>query len=300
MTPLPNFLCVGAPKTGTTALHEDLAAHPDIFLSTVKETHFFRLGFDGLPWGGPGTPPPMTIDTLTKYQQLFASASGHTAIGEICPSYFADASVAGHIRDTLGPVKIIILLRDPVTRAFSQFLHARLIGCEPEVSFLNAVALEDERRAAGWGEFWSYLGQSHYAAPLNRYIGTFGRENVLVLRHEHYVADRAASLRAIYGFLGVSVDVADAQAMPGRRVNASGVPASRLAALTFRHIESLAKVARRTVPAPLRHRVKGFLDRSLVKAAVTPTERAALLPRLQNDIVQLEQILGWDLTDWKQ
>lgn len=300
MTQLPNFICVGAPKTGTTALHEDLSAHPDIFLTAIKETHFFRLAFDGLPWGGPGTPPPMTIDSLEKYRQLFKGADGHTAIGEICPSYFATPAVAGDILDTLGPVKIIIMLRDPVARAFSQFLHARLIGCEPEESFLAAIAREEERAAKGWGEFWSYLGQSRYAAHVERYIQTFGRDNVLVLRHDRYVRNRQESLTEVCTFLGVKPGAGLFRDSPDRQVNISGVPTNRAAALIFRNIEELARIARRSVPARLRRKIRSHLDRSLAKAEVTAAERSHLVALLQDDIARLESLLNWDLSPWKQ
>ncbi|WP_076398994.1 sulfotransferase family protein [Insolitispirillum peregrinum] len=299
MSSLPNFICVGAPKTGTTALHEDMTAHPDVFVTPVKETHFFRLAFDGLPWNGPGTPPPMEIDSLDKYKALFAGVRGEQAIGEICPSYFADPRTPGHIHATLGTVKIIIMLRDPAARAFSQFLHARLIGCEPEPSFLKAIALEPEREAAQWGEFWSYLGQSHYAPVLERYFATFGRDNVLVIRHDHYLRDRENSLREVYQFVGVDPDFARQQLAPKRTVNISGVPSNPLAAFAFRHIEQMAKIGRVLAPTGLRRKIRAILDRSLTKATLTAEERESIITRLSDDLARVEELTGWDLRDWK-
>lgn len=299
MTSLPNFICVGAPKTGTTALHEDMAAHPDVFVTAIKETHFFRLAFDGLPWNGPGTPPPMLVDSLEKYKALFAEVKTEKAIGEICPSYFADARTPGHIYDTLGRIKIIIMLRDPAARAFSQFLHARLIGCEPEPSFLKAIALEPERNAAQWGEFWSYLGQSYYAPVLERYFSTFGRENVLVLRHERYVRERKESLQDVYNFIGVSPDIAQQQCAPKRQVNISGVPTNRATAFAFRHIEKMAMIGRIFVPTPVRRKVRSLMDRSLTKATLPPEERHYIISQLSDDLTQVEKLTGWELKDWK-
>lgn len=299
MASLPNFICVGAPKTGTSALHADMTGHPDVFVTPVKETHFFRLAFDGLPWNGPGTPPPMKVDTLDKYKALFEAVTKEKAIGEICPSYFADPRTAGHIYETLGPVKIIIILRDPAARAFSQFLHARLIGCEPEPSFLKAIALEPERESAQWGEFWSYLGQSHYAPVLERYFTTFGRKNVLILRHEHYVQDRKVTLRKIYDFIEVDPDIAQNQQLPERQVNISGIPSNNVAALAFRHIEKMARVGRILAPAPVRRKVRSVLDRSLQKATLTKEERHYILSCLSEDIKNVERLTGWNLDDWR-
>ncbi|WP_165792341.1 sulfotransferase domain-containing protein [Thalassospira lohafexi] len=299
MPSLPNFICVGAPKTGTTALYEDIAAHADVFVTKVKETHFFRLAFDGLPWNGPGTPPPMQVDSLEKYKALFADIKTEKAIGEVCPSYFSDARTPGHIYNTLGSIKIIIMLRDPAERAFSQFLHARLIGCEPEPSFLKAVALEPERHAAQWGEFWSYLGQSYYAPVLERYFSTFGSENVLVLRHERFVRERKKSLQDIYNFIGVSPDIAQQQCAPKRQVNISGVPTNRTAAFAFRHIEKMGTIARFLFPTPIRRKVRSIMDRSLTKATLTQEERRYIISRLSNDLTQVEKLTGWDVSDWK-
>jgi hypothetical protein len=277
-----------------------MAAHPDVFVTSVKETHFFRLAFDGLPWNGPGTPPPMEINSLERYQALFAEVTTETAIGEICPSYFADPRTPEHIFNTLGPVKIIIMLRDPAARAFSQFLHARLIGCEPEVSFLKTITLEPEREAAEWGEFWSYLVQSHYAPVLERYFTKFGRENVLVIRHDHYVRDREASLKQVYAFVGADPAFAAQQLVPKRQVNVSGVPSNPLAAFAFRHIEMMAKISRKLLPPRIRRKVRALLDRSLDKAVLTSDERRFIIDALAADMTQVEALTGWDLTDWKR
>lgn len=299
MTSLPNFICVGAPKTGTTALHEDLATHPDVFVTDVKETHFFRLAFDGLPWNGPGTPPPMHVDNLDKYKALFAGVKHEKAIGEVCPSYFANPRTPGHIYDTLGKIKIIIMLRDPAARAFSQFIHARLIGCEPEPSFLKAVALEPVRNKAQWGEFWSYLGQSFYAPVLERYFSTFGRENVLVLRHESFLRDRRNSLREIYEFIGVSTDTANQQCKQKRQVNISGVPKNWATALAFRNIEKMAKIARLLLPTAMRKKIRSRMDRSLTKATLTLEERRYIISRLSDDLTKVQNLTGWDISEWK-
>lgn len=296
---LPNFICVGAPKCGTTALYADLLEHPEIFLPELKETHFFRLAFDGLPWNGPGTAPSIRINSPERYKALFRGVAGETAIGEVCPSYFAGEHTAEHIHQFLGPIKILIMLRNPAERAFSQFIHARLIGCEPEPSFLKAVSLEPERAAKKWGEFWSYLGQSHYAPVLKRYFTIFGRENVLVARHEHYTQDREVTLRTIYKFLDVDPDFAHRQLEPKRQVNISGVPNSKVSALAFKNIEKLAGLARVIVPAPVRRTVRSKLDRSLVRATLREDERLFIVGQLLDDLSKVETLTGWNVEDWK-
>ena len=299
MAELPNFICIGAPKSGTTALYEDLAGHPQIFLPAIKETHFFRLAFGGLPWGGPGTPPLMHVSTMERYCTLFDGAEGFKAVGEICPSYFAQPEVADHIRQTLGQIKILILLRHPAERAFSQFLHARLIGCEPEADFLTAAAKEAERRAAGWGEFWYYLGQSFYAPVLERYFTVFGRSNVLTIRHDYYVKQRVATLAQIYRFIGVDPGLAESQVAVKRRTNVSGLPDNALSAALFRNIEVLARIARRTAPKALRHKVRSLLDKSLVKVKLEGEARQEISRQFVHDLKAVEVLTGWDLSAWK-
>jgi hypothetical protein len=147
---LPNFLCVGVEKCGTTSLYALLKQHPDIGLSRYKETQFFNTYWDkGLEW----------------YQEKFSHipASCHT-IGEITPAYHRFPEVIPRIKQVLGEkVKIIILLREPRRRAFSHYIH----------DFANHLEVTDL-------VYKRYLTTTLYTPILRQYFSAFGKENCLV------------------------------------------------------------------------------------------------------------------------
>ena len=157
---MPDFLVIGAPKAGTTALHAALSEHPALYMSAIKEPKFFLS--DGPPptKGGPG-------DALTyrehvwrraDYEALFAPAPPGTLRGESTPLYLYDRAAMGRIRDTLPQARLIVIVRDPVERAHSNWAHLWSAGLEPVADFVRACGEEERRIDAGWASFWHYTG----------------------------------------------------------------------------------------------------------------------------------------------
>ena len=160
---MPDFLVIGAPKAGTTALHAALSGHPGLYMSAIKEPKFFLT--DGPPptkGGGPG-------DALTyrehvwrrsDYEALFAPAPPGTLKGESTPLYLYDQAAMGRIRDTIPDARLIVIVRDPVERAHSNWTHLWSAGLEPVADFVRACGEEERRSAAGWASFWHYWGSA--------------------------------------------------------------------------------------------------------------------------------------------
>ena len=202
---MPDFLVIGAPKAGTTALHAVLSEHPGLYLSAIKEPKFFLT--DGPPptKGGPG-------DTLTyrehvwrraDYKALFAPAPPGTLRGESTPLYLYDRAAMRRIRDTLPAARLIVIVRDPVERAHSNWTHLWSAGLEPIADFVRACGEEERRIAAGWASFWHYIGLGRYGEQLAYLFTLFPREQVLVLRYRRLVDEPAQTLDRICAFLGV-------------------------------------------------------------------------------------------------
>ena len=158
--PMPDFLVIGGPKAGTTALHAALAGHPGLYLSAIKEPKFFLS--DGPPpaRGGPG-------DALTyrehvwrreDYEALFDPAPPGTLRGESTPLYLYDRAAIRRISQAIPGAKLIVIVRDPVERAHSNWTHLWSAGLEPVGDFVRACAEEERRIAAGWASFWHYTG----------------------------------------------------------------------------------------------------------------------------------------------
>ena len=153
---LPDFFVAGAPKAGTTALHAALAGHPDLYLSAVKEPKFFLT--DGPPpaQGGPGDAKTYREHVWRRadYERLFAPAPAGARTGESTPFYLYSGAAQRRIRALIPHARLIVVLRDPVERAHSNWTHLWSAGLDPIGDFPAACAAEDRRVAAGWAPFW--------------------------------------------------------------------------------------------------------------------------------------------------
>src|ERR1051325_7659084 len=159
--PLPDFLIAGVPKAGTTALHAALVPHPDLYLSRVKEPKFF-LSQGGPPVkGGPGDVQTYQEEVWRRadYEAPFDPAPPGPPRGEGPPFYLSDLAAHDRIRSLVPNAKLILLLRDPVDRAHSNWTHLWNAGLEPEADFLAACRAEPARIDAGWASFWHYVRQ---------------------------------------------------------------------------------------------------------------------------------------------
>ncbi len=298
---MPDFLVIGAPKAGTTALHATLARHPGLYLSTIKEPKFFLT--DGPPpaKGGPG-------DALTyrehiwrrpHYEALFDPAPPGVLRGESTPLYLYDRAALCRIRQTLPDARLIAVIRDPVERAHSNWTHLWSAGLEPIGDFVRACDEEERRIAAGWASFWHYIALGRYGEPLEYLFTLFPREQVLVLRYRRLVDEPAQTLARICDFLGVEQDLLTE--IPRHNVTAHPEP-------TFTH--RAVSVAQRAgsvigglIPWLTAASVTGPLERFLQRRSrerqpLGWDQRQELIQRFDRDIKLLEDILGESFRDW--
>ncbi|MFD2351867.1 sulfotransferase family protein [Nonomuraea ferruginea] len=192
--PLPDFLVIGAPKAGTTALHAALREHPGLYLPPVKEPKFFLT--DGPPpdRGGPGDQQTYREHVWRRadYEALFAAAPPGAARGEATPFYLYDLDAQRRIHAAIPHARLIAILRDPVERAHSNWTHLWSAGLEPIGDVVRACAAEERRVADGWAHFWHYVRLGRYGEQLAHLFTLFPREQVLVFRYRDLV-DRPAA-----------------------------------------------------------------------------------------------------------
>ena len=298
---LPDFLIAGVPKAGTTALHAALSQHPGLYLSPIKEPKFFLT--DGPPptRGGPG-------DALTyrehvwerdRYEELFDAAPAGALRGEATPLYLYDADALARIRALIPEAKIIVIIRDPVERAHSNWTHLWSAGLEPEGDFLRACEEEAGRIAAGWASFWHYTSLGRYGEQLDRAFSLFPRDQVLVLRYRLLIDDPAATLDRICAFLGVQTGVL--AEIPRENVTAhpERTLAHRAAALGMRASAAVGRLLPGTAATAATHRLERFLQRgNRERQPLSWEQRQALLPRFEDDVKLLATLLGEDFSDW--
>jgi hypothetical protein len=300
--PLPDFLIAGVPKAGTTALHAALVPHPELFLPAVKEPKFFLS--DGRPptAGGPGDVQTYQehVWRQADYEALFDPAPPGTRLGEATPFYLHDLRAHDRIKALVPSARLIVLLRDPVDRAHSNWTHLWNSGLEPEADFLTACRAEPQRRAAGWSAFWHYVGLGLYGQQLRHLYRHFPREQVLLLRYRDLKDAPAATLDRVCAFLGVSTGVL--RSIPKENVNRHVVEDNALNRVLRGLLRTGGTFGHR-FPVPLRLAARGPLLTVLHRKrgnrpVTTPEERAALLPQFADDIALLEEVTGQRYHDW--
>jgi hypothetical protein len=190
----PDFIIIGAQKAGTSSLFHYLSKHPQIEVSLRKEVHFFDRNYDkGVFW----------------YKAHFPVADDGKKVitGEASPYYLFHPLVPGRIKELLPGVKLIVILRDPVDRAYSHYSMQVEKKREP-LSFEEAIEKEENRLEgeSGFGfahQKYSYVSRSRYAEQLRRWYELFPKEHLYIMTLEELKKDPEGTLSRLYEFLGV-------------------------------------------------------------------------------------------------
>lgn len=296
----PDFLIIGAPRAGTTALYRFLMQHPDVFLPEQKEPHFLCVAHRNLGFQGPGDElvNRRWVTSPEDYRALFRPADEAQVRGEASTNYLWCPRAPGIIERHLGrDVQMVAILRDPVDRAWSMFHYLRREGYEPCARFEDALAREDERAAAGWAPTWRYVSVGRYAEQLERYRQRFDPMRLLIQRYEDLERDPTAMLSHVRRFIGVGDDHDPDVTV---RHNVSGQLRSRWLHNLLTESWPGRELVRRHAPAGLRDLAARIVARNVrPPETLQPDTRRRVLPRFVDDIEALEDLLGWDLTDWK-
>ena len=223
---LPNFLIIGAAKSGTSSLRKYLNQHPQVFADVASEPGFFAFEGANPQFAGPGDDivNKAVVTELGDYEHLFESVSNESAIGEASVVYLYSEKSPQRIKQYIPNVKFIVILRNPVERAVSSYYHLVRDGFEPFVDFSLALAAEDERIRLNWQHLWHYKRMGMYHDQLCRYFRLFRAEQFAIFTYDEFSADPSTVLKQIFKFL----DVEDTF-LPdlSRRYNVSGNPKSR-------------------------------------------------------------------------
>jgi len=302
---LPNFLIAGAAKCGTTSLHYYLQEHPDIFMpGEIKETYFFsQISRHTFP-----EPPGHTYGTdkiwnLSDYSNLYKNAAGYKAVGEACTSYlYYHEKSMPRIVDTLGKdIKIIIILRRPDERAYSNYLHHVRDGLEP-LNFHDALKAETQRIDDKWWWGFYYMDVGLYHEQVKSYMVTFGADNVLTILYDDLVSDPSALLKNIFKFLEVDDSFCPNLA---KRYNTALVPRNKLLHLIVTTDNPVKSLFRLILPTTFdfRSRVKRKIKNMNLKKPdrkklVEKNEKYRLIVKYREDILRLQDLLKKDLTVW--
>jgi hypothetical protein len=273
---LPTFLGIGVPRAGTTWLHEVLSSHPAVYLPRQrKEIRYFdRHHAEGPAW----------------YERFFCSpeeAARYEAIGEVSPQYLYDPRCPDRIAELLPDVKLVVMLRHPVARAYSQY----------------GFVIQRRGYAGSFEDFVTTrpraLEMGHYATYLEAFRRRFGRDRILVLLFEEAVGEGGNAREELARFLGIDPH---GFGEVSERVNPSTVPRFRgLSSFAVRtgrrlrkhHLEPLVDLGARLG-------VRRLLTSGRRVRPLDPEVKARLSERYRGDVEELERTWGLDLTAWRE
>jgi len=218
----PNFLVIGAGKSGTTSLYEYLKDHPEVFMSSVKETNFFALEGESIEQKNDPDQMhhyPWSITDYEDYQDLFKGVNKEKAVGEVSPMYLYSEKAALSIKERLPEVRLIAILRQPVDRLYSRYLHLARENRTPTSEFADTL-----NKKSIWWKRNDLIQEGFYHTHLNKYFQLFPKEQIKVVLYDDFRLNPQKVLKDIYEFIGV-----DSSYSPNLKTefNVSGIVANK-------------------------------------------------------------------------
>lgn len=294
----PDFLIVGAAKAGTTSLYHYLNHHPDIFLPKLKEPKYFSSKCIKFPQNGVGdtSVDKFRVRTLDSYLKLFDGRK-EKLIGEASPEYlYYHQEVPAEILRELGDIPIIIILRNPVDRAFSAYSY--LVRDQREnLPFSQALEEEEGRLGQGWDFIWAYKRAGLYAKQVKAYLENFSQ--VLVLTQEEMQRAPKDVIDNVFDFLNIqdkdiSIDTSIIH-------NPSGTPKNLATRFLLSRSNPLSPVIREIAKALMPRKVlEKVAAKNLKRDHISDEDRKVLSDYFKEDIKRLETLLGRKIPFWHE
>lgn len=312
---LPTFLCVGAEKSGTTSLYDELRNHPQIGMSPIKETNYFstdvrvenfredyrqheknkKLDLDAYfsepeladTWGA-------YIEKESQYLRLFENSRDCMARGEISNSYLYSQEAAQNIADTLPDARVLVLLRNPVYRTFSHYRAMVRDGRTAKSSLIEEIEYDLSFKDRRWGGCHGYIDHSIYSQQLPRLLSCIDPCNIKVLLSEELFASRESVLAEVFSFLQVEPGLRR-NAVSNRNLSVSPRNEALIRWLTNSKIKAAAT---HLFPGSVRNGLKALLFSSKGQS-MTKGEEEYLKQFFKDEKQRVESILDRELTPWE-
>lgn len=299
--PLPNFFIIGAAKSGTTSLYAYLRQHPDVCMPSVKEPRYFAYLDDPPRMVGPGdresNEAAGVVYDAAAYRSLFEPCAGASAVGEASVNYLYSRTAPGRIAESVPEARLIAILRNPVDRAYSHYLHLVRSGREPIRDFAQALAAEPERRRQGWEWSWHYTKMGFYHEQLTRYLQYFDPDQLSVYLFDDFKSDPRSVATDLFQTLGVEDSFALDAVGKHRQTGTPRLEWFQRFLLNPDH--PLRRASRSLVPERVRERLLTMLkNANLSKPEMSPAVRAELTTLYTDEIHRLEDLLDRDLSHW--
>lgn len=292
----PNFLVVGAAKAGTTALYYYLKQHRDIGFPELKEPKYFSSSKLMFPHNGTGdaSVDKFAIKGWDQYLSLFDKLGDKKMIGEVSPDYlFYHDLTAPLIKEKLGDIPIIIILRNPIERAFSAYMYLKRDSREP-LSFREGLKAEENRLNDNWDFIWGYKKGGLYSEQVKTFLNTF--TDVKVILQEELKTETTNVLKEVYSFLNVTPDFTTDTSVEH---NPSGIAKNAITKFLLNRNNKLATAIREFLKSVIpRNVLEKVASRSLEKKSISKSDKELLKNYFEDDIARLGVFLNRDLSKW--
>ncbi|MGH7570321.1 MAG: sulfotransferase family protein [Gemmatimonadota bacterium] len=296
---MPNFLVIGAARSGTTSLYHYLGSHPEIYMSPVKEPNFFAQEGGRLDFGDsePGAKIRTRLSVLNskKYRALFRGVMDEKAIGEASPSYMGSPGAAARIQRVIPAARLIAILRHPAERAYASYMGRLRDGREPNRDPYDAIG----GALRGCGPPWRsriYIGLGLYHERLRPFLEHFDREQIRICLFDDFVRDPQAVLRDLFSFLDV-----DPEFEPDTSIvhNATGWIDNPLLRFAWTRSKPIGAQMGTLLPRSIHAAAWRLVQRNLSRPPLPSDLRAALVERYRPAIIEMERLLERDLSGWR-
>jgi hypothetical protein len=280
---LPNFIIVGVAKAGTTALYRYMNEHPEIYMSPEKETNYFAYnGKNKKTFLQNKTLNVFKVRTFDEYKNLFINANGKKFIGEASPIYFESKTAPARIKELLPEVKLIIILRNPSERAFSDYMMHLREGDEIRAA-KNALSPESH-----------YVQVGFYYDSLKNYFELFPKENIFIGLYDDLKTDSKKFVQRIYRFLNIDDNF---EPNINKKYNVGGYPRSLFLSQLLGIIKRTSIVDR--FPSIIMNFGKKIKRINAGNRIEMPEDiRLSLVEIYRNDIINVQELIGIDIKHW--
>jgi len=302
MINLRNVFIVGAAKSGTTALYYLLSQHPQICGPVVKEPNYFsnidNTSDPAKPGNGPGDGSTVWTKDLKEYHRLYSPGNTHKAKLDASVSYLYSTTAASKIAAYDSESTIIMVLRNPVDRAFSHYKHLLRDGRET-LSFPQAIDHEQNRIQKNWEFSWHLTSMGRYHDQLCRYFDHFKQEQIRIFLFEDIINDIAAIIHEVTDLIGLEPHEYN---FDQQERNASGVARIWVLSRLVNWILGYKATINKVISPKLTHRaLQLFRSVNIRKDDLDIPDglRDRLYLSFETDIAKTEQLIGRNLNAWR-
>ena len=302
----PNLFIVGQPKSGTTALHQFLGQHPEIYMSSIKEPHFFCSDFHLESDRAYGKPRFFDFRSESAYLQLFVKAKNVKIAGESSTNYLYSQVAAEKIHNFNPDARIIIILREPAKFLYSLHSHYVKFTEENEPDFLTALALEERRKQeqdlsprVTSPSYLYYSQRVNYYQQIKRYYDRFDRDRIKVIIFEEFKSDNNRIFREILEFLAVNPNFTPEYAAVNVNKEVKFKAINNLVNSPLAKTISKNLVSQEFNEFVRDNIVEKFLWHHAPKTQIPENIKLKLMQQYKSEVIKTSELLGIDLvTKW--